>query len=187
MTALWAEFNNPGMIFPGVIAAVCLLLFFWGQQFLPINYLGLALIVLAGVLFFLEVKIVSYGMLTLGGAVSLGVGLYILFPRDIPGLEVSVPGLVVLVLAITAFVAVVTVFVVRAQRRAPVSGQEGMVGLLGEASTTLAPRGKVYVRGEYWTATSVQPLESGTPVRVVAVRGLELVVEPESGSAEGSE
>ncbi len=175
----YIEFQNPGMIFPGVIGALALLTFLFGSQLLPVNFLGVALVALGIVLFVLEIKIASFGLLTLAGGTSIAIGLYLLFDRSVPGMGVSLGVIGGIVLVSMAAAGIVTWAVVRAQRRRPTTGREGFIGEVGRAETALAPTGTVFVHGEYWSAEATHLVAKGAPVRVVSVGpGLRLVVEP---------
>ncbi|NJN65098.1 MAG: nodulation protein NfeD, partial [Acidobacteria bacterium] len=121
----YIEFNNPGMIVPGVVGALCLLVFLYGSQVLPVNLVGIALVALGIVLFVLEIKIVSYGLLTLAGGVSVAAGLYLLFDRAVPGTGVSLAAIAAIAVAAMAAAGAVTWMVVRAQRQKPTTGREG--------------------------------------------------------------
>ena len=174
---LLIELYNPGLIFPGVIGAISLLLAFYSLQTLPINYAGLLLIGLGLLLFILEIKVTSLGMLTIGGIVSMFLGSLMLV--DSPEEYLRIPlATIFLVVGMTA--AVFTFMVgaaVRSVRRQPVSGIEGMMGEVGTVKHRLAPLGTVFVHGTLWSAQSATPLEVGDTVRVIGVEGLKLTVE----------
>lgn len=173
---IFFELSHPGVILPGVIGGISILLSFFALQTLPVNYAGIALILLGIVLFIAEIKIVSYGMLAVGGVVAMVLGSLILFPASEPYLRLS-PGVIAAsVGTFVLFFAVVVVKVVRAQRQPPVTGVEGMIGAVGVADSDLAPEGRVLVRGEYWNATSEEPVRKGETVRVAGVAGLKLTV-----------
>jgi membrane-bound serine protease (ClpP class) len=176
---LYVEFQNPGLIFPGVVGAVCLAIFLYGSQVLPVNYFGVVLIALAVILFILEIKVISYGMLTLAGLGCLVVGAWIVFPRNIEALAIPLQVFLPITLTIAAVMLAVLWLVIRAQRDRVSTGVEGMVGERGSAATDLDPRGKVFVHGEYWEARATRPVTQGTPVTVRAVRMMELEVEPD--------
>lgn len=174
---LYVEITHAGMILPGVIGGILLLLAIMGFSYLPINATGV-LLVLAGLgLFIAEVFVQSFGLLGLAGAVCLALGAIMLV--DLPEKDLSVDPF----LAVGAAVglALISVFLmslaVRALRRRPVTGLEGLVGLEGIAVTPLEPTGKVLIRGEYWQAEGTHPLPSGTKVRCIGVKGLVLRVE----------
>lgn len=175
---IYLELTNPGLILPGAVGVAALLIVLYVSQALPVNYFAFALIALGLVLFILEIKVVSYGMLTLGGVVCLGVGLWFVFPRSIPGLAISMWTFLPVLAFIVGLVALVTFLVARTYRHPVNTGREGMVGLVGEAAGELSPTGRVFVHGEYWNAQATAPVEPNAPVRVVAVEGLKLIVEP---------
>jgi len=172
----WVQ--NPGSIIPGVVGIIALIFAFYGLQVLPINYAGLALIAVALILFILEVKITSYGMLTLGGIVSLVLGTLIMFQATPKAFGISWPVIIsVLVVVIALFVLIIWL-AVRTHVRKPSTGQKGMIGLVGEARSDLDPEGSIYVRGEYWTGVAVAgKIKKGTKVKVVAMDGMTLKVE----------
>jgi membrane-bound serine protease (ClpP class) len=173
---LFFELSNPGVILPGVIGGISLILAFFAFQTLPVNYAGVLLIIFALVLFIAEIKIVSHGMLAVGGVVSMVFGSLLLFESPEPYLRLSWGVIVTTVLAVTLFFLVAVTKVVQAHRRRPVTGIEGLVGECGTADSDLAPEGKVFVRGEYWDAVSSERVAKGEKVVVVAVEGMRLGV-----------
>ncbi len=177
MLGIYIEFQHPGLILPGIAGVLCLLIFAWGSQVLPVSFLGVALIALAMVLFILEIKVASFGMLTLGGVACLGAGLWILFPRDIPGLEISWMSMLPPLILAGFVVGFVSYLVAKAQRQRVTTGREGMPGLVGEVTRALDPMGTIFVHGEYWSALAEGPIETGARVRVIRVDGLSLFVE----------
>ncbi len=174
---LFFELANPGVILPGVLGGLFLILAFFSFQVISINYAGFLLIALALILFMLEVKVVSYGMLTIGGAISLFLGSMMLFESADPYVRLSRS----LILAATIFSAGFIVFgmtlVMRAHKRKPVTGIKGMIDEEGIATTDLSPEGKVRVHGEIWSAICDQEAPVGSKFRVVAVEGMKLRVE----------
>lgn len=176
MMGLFFELSNPGVILPGVIGGISLLLAFFAFQTLPVNYVGLLLILLALILFIAEIKIVSQGMLTVGGVIAMLLGSLLLFRSSEPYLRLSWSVILVTVLMTSLFFIVVVSKTVAALRTKPVTGSEGLVGEGGVAETEIAPQGKVFVRGEYWDAVSDEPIAGGEPVTVVAVHGMRLTV-----------
>ncbi len=177
--ALWVEFSHPGLILPGVVGVLCLLLFAFSAQALPVSALGVLLILLAMVLFILEIKVTSYGLLTAAGIGCLLLGSLMLIDGPIPELRVPLS----VVLPTVAGMSVVVVFVIglvsRAQRARVGTGVEGLAGEIGRVTVTLAPEGKVFVHGEIWDAAAAAgEVPVGTRVRVVRVENLTLVVEP---------
>jgi membrane-bound serine protease (ClpP class) len=177
---LFFELANPGVILPGVLGGIFLILAFFSFQVLPINYAGLLLIILAVILFILEVKVVSYGMLSVGGVVSLFLGSIMLFESAEPYYRLS-GALVIGVTVFTAFFFVVGLgMAIRAQRRKPTTGMEGLIGERGIVTVALSPEGKIKVHGEIWTAIAEEPLSVGTGVRVSAAEGMKLKVKKEA-------
>ncbi len=175
---LYFELANPGAILPGVLGAISLLLAFFALSVLPVNYAGIALIILALLLFLAEIKVTSYGLLTVGGIIALVLGSSMLFRSPDPAIRVSV-GVIVSVAAFAALVvALLTVMVVRTHRTQVATGAEGMLHKQAVARTELAPRGKVFVHGELWDAVSESPAPAGGTVEIVAVEGMTLRVRP---------
>jgi len=170
MLGIFFEISQPGVVLPGVLGAIALLLAFLGLQTLPVNYVGVLLILLALVMFILEVKVVSYGMLTVGGILSMALGSIILIDSSEPYLQISRGVIAATVMVSSGFFLFALYFVMRTQRTSAVSGMEGMIGMQGQALTDLAPRGQVFVHGEYWQALANEPIPAGTAVVVVAVR-----------------
>jgi membrane-bound serine protease (ClpP class) len=177
MLGIYIELSHPGLILPGVVGVLCLLLFALAFQFLPVNIVGLLLVALGLVLFILEIKVVSYGMLTVGGIACLLTGLLIIFPRDIPALKVPFGFVVPLALALGGTMAIIVTLMARAQASRVVTGREGIVGEVGVASTDLKPLGKVFVHGELWDAEAVGEIASGEEIRVCGIEGMKLLVE----------
>ncbi len=166
------ELYNPGAILPGVVGAISLILAFWASSVLPINYAGVALILLAVILFIAEIKIPSAGLLTVGGVISLFLGGLMLIDTVDPSLQVSKTLLVTVALCVGVIVALVIFFVVKAQRNKPFIGESGLIGKLAEVRRN----GLVYVDGALWKAEGVDGLESGTKVEIVGVDNLVLKV-----------
>jgi len=164
---IFFEISQPGVILPGAIGSLALLLAFVGFQTLPVNYVGLLLILLAIILFILEVKVVSYGMLTIGGLIALGFGSLILVDSPQPYLQISRSVIAATVAVCGGFISLVLFYVVRVQKSRFVSGFEGMVGEHGKAVTAIAPYGRVFVHGEYWDARAEQPIAAGSEIEIV--------------------
>src|SRR5437867_766766 len=175
---LLAELYNPGAILPGIVGAISLILAFYSLQTLPINYAGVLLLLLGIVLFILEIKVMSYGLLSLGGIASMVLGALLLVKTDAPFLKVSLSVIIPTVVTFSALLMVVVGMAVKSQLRRPVTGPEGMVGSIAVAKTDLAPRGKVFLQGEIWEAVSEEPLREGEEAEVKAVAGLTLTVRP---------
>jgi len=164
---IFFEISQPGVVLPGAIGALALLLAFLGFQTLPVNYIGGLLILLAIILFILEIKVASYGMLTVGGLISLAFGSLILVDSPAPYLQISRAVIAATVMVCGGFVSLVLLFVVRVQKSRFVSGLEGMIGERGRAVTPLTPSGRVYVHGEYWDAHADQPIPEGSEIEIV--------------------
>jgi len=174
---LLVELYNPGLIFPGVVGALALLLAFYSLQTLPINYTGLLLIGLGMVMFILEIKVTSFGMLALGGIVSMSLGALMLVDSPEDYLRIPLSAIVLVVGTTAALFLFVVGAAVRTVGRQPVSGREGLLGALGTAKERLDPTGTVFVQGTLWSARSATPIEAGATVHVVGVQGLKLIVE----------
>jgi membrane-bound serine protease (ClpP class) len=176
MLGLFFELSNPGVVLPGVIGGISLILAFFAFQTLPVNYAGVMLILLALVLFVAEIKVVSHGMLTVGGVVAMVLGSLLLFESPEPYLRVSRGVILMTVLATTGFFTIVVAKALRVHRQRPTTGREGLIGLEGRAESRIDPEGKVYVRGEYWDAWSDKPISAGSRVMVEAVEEMRLKV-----------
>jgi membrane-bound serine protease (ClpP class) len=185
---LYVEFTHPGVVFPGVVGALCLLLFALASTTLPVSTIAVLLILLAIVMFILEIKVTSYGMLTVGGIVSLLIGSLMLIDGPIPELRVP-PALVIpMVIALAGACVFVIWLVVRAQKVGVDTGREGLPGTVGVVTVDLAPEGKVFIRGEIWDAVSATgPLTKDTKVKVVRADELKLLVEPADHESFGEE
>jgi membrane-bound serine protease (ClpP class) len=179
LAGLYFELAHPGVVLPGVVGALCLLLAFFAFQTLPVNFIGILLILLAFVFFILEVKVTSYGLLSLGGLISLLLGSMMLFRRGETGMGISWGVLIPTVVTVSLFFIVVAGIAFRIHLRRSMSGAAGMVGEKGVAYTRLALEGQVFVHGEYWKAVSEEPIAPGEPIEVVKVVGLKLLVRRE--------
>ncbi len=177
LAGLYFEFSNPGAILPGVMGAISLILAFYSFQTLPVNYAGLLLIIFAIILFVAEIKITSYGVLSLGGIISLTLGSIMLFDAPVPYLRVSLSVLLPTVILISMFFIFAVGLAVKARLSKPISGVEGLIGSEGIAETALEPEGKVFIHGEIWNAVSDGTVKKGDRVRVKAVEGLKVSVE----------
>jgi membrane-bound serine protease (ClpP class) len=177
MVGLYFELAHPGAIFPGVIGGISLILAFFAFRTLPVNYAGVLLIILGVFLFIAEIKIASYGLLTMGGLVSLAIGSIMLFDSPAPFLRASFTVIIPTVLATAAFFIFVVAAALKAQLARPTTGAEGLVGEIGVAKTRLAPEGKVFVHGEWWNAYADEGIEPEEKVRVLKNEGLKLKVE----------
>ena len=173
---LFFELSNPGVILPGVIGGISLILAFFAFQTLPVSYAGVLLILLAIVLFIAEIKIVSHGILTVGGVIAMSLGSLMLFQSPEPYLRVSWGVILVTVFMTTLFFVFAVAKTIKAHRRKPVTGGEGLVGEEGIADTDIMTEGKVFVHGEYWDAESSERIMKGEKVVVTGVEGLRVKV-----------
>jgi membrane-bound serine protease (ClpP class) len=176
LAGIYFELAHPGVVLPGVIGAICLLLAFFAFQTLPINYIGVLLILLAFVFFILEFKVTSYGLLPVAGVASMFLGAIMLFQGEGPGMSISWGILIPTVLTVSIFFIIVAGIVFRSHRYQPMTGTAGMVGERGVAFTALAPEGQVFVHGEYWEAVSDEPIAAQETVEILEVKDLKLRV-----------
>jgi membrane-bound serine protease (ClpP class) len=176
LAGLGAEISHPGLIFPGVIGALCLILFLFASQIIPVSGAGVLLILLAVVLFAAEVKVASYGLLTVAGLVAMILGAMMLVDSPLPELRVKPWTLLPAILVFAVFTVAEVRLVLQAQRRTARTGREALVAERGEALSELAPEGWVRVQGERWRARASERLASGDPIVVESVDGLVLRV-----------
>jgi membrane-bound serine protease (ClpP class) len=174
---LYFEFTHPGFIAPGVIGGIFVLLSVLGFSFLPINYVGVLLIALAIGLFVAEVKVGGFGVLGIGGLVSMVIGMLILIDSPDPAVRIGLSTALALALPFAAIFLIVLIAVLRSYRQKVSTGDQGMVGLVGIADTDIGQSGRVKVRGEYWNAHSRMPIPAGNRVKVLSVENLMLMVE----------
>jgi len=179
---LMVELANPGVILPGVVGGVSLVLALFGFETLPVNFAGVLLILLAIVFLIAEIKIVSHGMLTVAGVISLVFGSLMLYDDSDPALRVSWSVIAVAACSLVGFSLFAVSRAVRAHRAQPTTGREGLIGETGQAVTALEPGGKIFVRGEYWDCLSEEPLAAGEPVVVTGIDGMVLRVRRENRS-----
>ncbi|HJW94276.1 MAG TPA: nodulation protein NfeD [Thermoanaerobaculia bacterium] len=176
--AIFAEFNHPGAVVPGVVGLICILLAAFALDILPTRFAALALLLAAFALFALEAKFTSHGVLGIGGVVCMVLGGLLLIDGPIPEMRVKLAT----ALAGSIPIGFITVFlmtlVLRTRKSPVVTGQEGMVGEIGVARTTIEGEGKVFVHGELWNAIAKAPIAEGARVRVKSVSGLHVTVEP---------
>ena len=178
LLGLYFEFSNPGSILPGVIGGICLLLAIFSFQILPINYVGLILILLAIGLFILELKVQSYGILSVGGVISMIIGSIMLVKAPIPELRPSLKFIIPVAVGISLIFIFLIVLVVKAHSRKAFTGKEGLVGEIGIAQTELNLEGKVFVHGEIWNAEASENIPKGAKVEVIKVlQNLKILVE----------
>lgn len=176
---LYVEFSNPGLIVPGVAGGILLLLGMFALSLLPINWTGAFLIILAFAFFLLEAKLMSHGVLAAGGILSMILGALILVDSPIPEMRIKL----VTALSVALPLSLITVFLLRlvfkAWKGKVATGEAGLLDDVGTAQTDLAPEGKIFIQGEIWKAVSSAPVPRGTRVRVQAIEGLLLRVEPD--------
>jgi membrane-bound serine protease (ClpP class) len=176
--ALYAEFNHPGAVLPGTVGIVFILLAAFALNLLPVRHAALLMILGSFILFALEAKFATHGILGIGGVAMLTLGALLLVDGPIPEMRVRLAT----ALAVSVPMGLITVFLMsialKARRNKIVTGEQGMVGEAGVARTSLAPRGKVFVHGEVWDAVSSTPVAAGESVVVRKVEGLQLVVDP---------
>jgi membrane-bound serine protease (ClpP class) len=176
--ALYAEFNHPGAVIPGVVGLIFILLAIFAFNLLPTRWAGLILIVVAFVLFALDAKFATHGVLTIGGIAAMTIGALLLVDSPVPEMRVHL----LTALSVSIPIGVITAFLVslaiRARRRKVVTGTQGLVGEIGVAQTPLSPEGKVFVHGEIWNAVSSAAVHPGEQIVVRSVDGFTLQVEP---------
>ena len=186
---LTIELWNPGAIAPGVVGGLCLLLAFFAFQILPVNYVGLLLILFGLVLLVLEMIVVSYGLLATGGIVSMVLGALMLFDSPAPELQLGLPFIVSTMLALAVLMVGLMRLVIKAQLRPAVTGPSGMIDEVGRTLTLIEPggSGRVATHGEIWMATSNEAIAEGESVRVTAVDGMTLTVRRSASGAHGGQ
>ncbi len=175
---LYMEFSHPGVIFPGVAGAVCLILALISLQVLPFNYAGLFLIFLGVTLLIGEAFVPSFGVLGIGGVISLALGSFLLFDTQNSDLGVDRSIVFTAVATLASFVFAISYLVYRSQKSKPTLGLEGLLGQIGEVKARLNPAGKVFVHGEYWNAEADAEVDVGEKVEVIGYQGMSLKVRP---------
>ncbi len=176
LAGLGAEISHPGLIFPGVIGLLSLILFLFASQIIPVSGAGVLLILLAIALFAAEVKVASYGLLTVAGLVAMILGAMMLVDSPLPELRVNPWTLLPVILVFALFTIALVRLVLQAQRRTARTGREGLVAQRGQAASEIAPEGWVIVQGERWRARAPERVAAGDPVVVESVDGLVLKV-----------
>jgi membrane-bound serine protease (ClpP class) len=178
MLGLTIELWSPGAILPGVVGGLSLLLAFFALQLLPVNYVGLLLIMLGMLLLILEIKVTSFGMLTVGGAASLIFGSLILVDSDVPELQLSLRVVLPVVIGFVGIGVLLVRLALAAQRQPSVTGASGMIGRTGQAIGAIDPgtAGRVFAHGELWLAVADEPIPPGARVRITDMDGLTLTV-----------
>jgi membrane-bound serine protease (ClpP class) len=180
---IYVEFTHPGMIAPGVFGAILVVVGLSALSVLPINWGGAALMLLALVLFVLEAKFATHGVLTAAGALALVLGALMLVESPAPELRIHLSTALAVALPFALVTSFLLTLAVRARRGKVQTGAAGMVDEIGFAYTALAPAGKVFIHGEYWNAVSSAPVEAGARVKVKSVERLALKVEPVSSDS----
>ncbi len=183
--ALLFEFSNPGLILPGVVGAICILIAMYAFQLLPVNYAGLALLLFGIAFMVAELWVTTHGVLAVGGLVAFAIGSVMLIDTDVPQFELPYALIGGVTAASAAFVFVVIGMVLRTRGRPVVSGREEMIGAGGEALEDIAGEGWARVHGERWRVRSSAPLRTGERLRVTAVNGLLLDVTGEPPDSSG--
>lgn len=181
MLALWAEFNHPGAILPGVVGLIAILLAVFALNLLPTRYAAFVLIVAAFGLFALEAKFTSYGILGIGGVICMIFGALLLVDGPIPEMRVHLLTALVVSVPLGVIAVFLMTLVLRAHKHRVETGTEGMVGEIGVARTMLTPHGKVFVHGELWNATAKSEIAEGSRVMVKGVDGLRVLVDKAEG------
>lgn len=177
MIGIVAEIYHPGAFLPGILGGISLLLAFFALQVLPVNYVGVLLIILSIILFILDLKAPSFGILSIGAIISLSLGSIMLFKG---GERVSLTVIVPTVSLVSAFFIFALSLVVKARLKKPRTGEQELVGAIGLAISDIGVDGKVSVHGEYWNARSDENIPKGATVRVIGIRDLCLVVTPDA-------
>ena len=180
MAGIMLEIYNPGSILPGVVGGVSLIVALYAMQTLPVNYAGLLLIIFAIILFLLEIKIPSFGLLTIGGIISMVIGSIMLFDTDLPYLRIAWEVIAVVVTLTALFFIFAIGMAVRTHRKKPTTGKQGMIGEIGEVYKKLDPDGTVIIHGEYWKATSESPINKGQNVKVIECDDKHLTIKVEA-------
>jgi membrane-bound serine protease (ClpP class) len=178
LACLYIEFTHPGLVAPGVVGAVAVVLAMYAFNLLPINSMGVLLILVGLALLALEVKVTSHGVLAAGGILALVLGALILVRSPWPQARIHLSTALSVALPLGVIIVILLRYAIAAKMRKAVTGEDGMVNSYGVAETDLAPSGKVIVHGELWNARARQKIEKGTRVRVQEIEGLTLVVEP---------
>jgi len=176
LAGLGAEISHPGTLFPGILGTVCLILFLFATQILPVSAAGVLLILLAVAMFAAEVKVQSYGLLTVGGLAAMILGALMLIDSPDPGVRIPLGTLLPAAAVMAGGTILLVRLVIQAQRRVPVTGDKGLIGQHGVADTPLAPEGWVRVLGERWRGVADAPVSPGDDVTVTSVEGLTLRV-----------
>ena len=180
ITGITLELYNPGAILPGVVGGICLILFLYSVQTIPVNIAGILLIIFSAILFLLEIKITSYGLLSIGGVVSFIIGSLMLIDSPLPFLQISWKLILAATVTISLFFLFAIGMALRTFKKNPTTGKEGLIGEEGYALEDLKPEGQIEIHGEIWMATSTQRVKKGKKIVVQGVdpRHLLLKVQP---------
>ncbi|MGB2689976.1 MAG: nodulation protein NfeD [Desulfobacterales bacterium] len=178
LAGLYFELSHPGAVLPGVVGGISIILAFFAFQTIPVNYAGFLLIILAIVFFIMEMKIASYGLLSIAGITSLLLGSLMLFESNGTDMRLSWKVLVPTIMVVSGFFVAISGLVFKSQLLKPKTGAGGLLGEIGVVKEPILQEGKVFVHGELWKAISKDPIEKGAKVRVVNVENLVLEVEP---------
>jgi len=176
LLGLYMEFSHPGVIFPGVAGAICLLLALASFQLLPLNYTGLSLIALGVGLLVAEMFVPSFGVLGVGGIIALAIGSLLLFDTENSDLILDKSIIFTAVGTVGAIMLALSYLVFRTQQARPSMGMDALIGTFGEVRSELAPVGKIFIHGEYWSAHAETPIEVGAKIEVVGYEGMTLKV-----------
>ncbi|MGB5993613.1 MAG: nodulation protein NfeD [Desulfobacterales bacterium] len=178
LAGLYFELSHPGAVLPGVVGGISIILAFFAFQTIPVNYAGFLLIILAIIFFIMEMKIASYGLLSIAGITSLLLGSLMLFESNGTDMRLSWKVLVPTIMVVSGFFIAISGLVFKSQLLKPKTGAGGLLGEIGVVKEPILQEGKVFVHGELWKAISKDPIEKGAKVRVVNVENLVLEVEP---------
>jgi membrane-bound serine protease (ClpP class) len=187
LVGVYVEFSNPGLIVPGVVGAILMILGAMALTVLPINWAAAALIVLGLIFFILEATTTTNGILAAGGVIAMVLGAVMLIDTEMPELSINWSTAIGVTLPLAAITVFLLQLAVRSFRVKVVTGRRGMIGEVGVAKTDVHAKGRVFVHGEWWNASSDSPIRSGAPVCVVAVEDLKLRVKPSSDEAPAAE
>lgn len=178
LAGVYFELSSPGAILPGVIGGICLILAFFAFQTLPVNYAGVALIILATILFIAEIKVPSFGLLTVGGIISMVLGSILLFRTPEMSAQVSMGVIMPVTMTFVAFFVTCVYLVIKVHRTRPLTGSQGLMGETGVVYSWGADgTGKIFCHGEYWNAHGPESLAPGDEVQVSRMEGMALFVE----------
>ena len=180
---IYVEFTTPGVILPGVAGAISLILGLSALSVLPLNWTGVALLLLALVLFVLDLKLASHGVLSVGATIALVLGAVMLVDSPIPEMRIHLSTAIALAVPFALISFFLVTLIIKARLRRPDTGREAVVGALGVALTDLTPTGRVAYHGEIWQARASKPVAAGATVRITALNGLELSVDPQTEGA----